>query len=111
MPGMDTPHTPDPVLDADAELPAPRTGAEIPTLPDVVARVRTLADALGHVTESDFCELAGIRASTAEAWRKRHTGPAYVILGNRIMYPIDGLRVFLEGLRRGGRVPDARKLL
>jgi hypothetical protein len=106
---MDTPHTQDPVLDADADAPAPRTGAELPIRD--LARVRALADSLDCILEPDLCELANVRASTAEAWRKRHTGPDYVIVGNRILYPRDGLKKFLQSLRRARSAVDPRGLL
>lgn len=99
---MDTPDTPDPVLDAEADSPAPRTAAEL-TLGDVVARVRALADSLDCVIEQDLCELAAVKASTLEAWRKRHEGPDYIVVGNRILYPRDGLKMFLMGRRRSRR--------
>jgi hypothetical protein len=106
---MNTPDTPDPVLDADAEEPAPRTRTDLPVTD--LGHVRAMANALDCELEEDFCQLAGIRRSTAEAYRKRHTGPDYVILGNRILYPRDGLRKFLQELRRSRRQVAARGLL
>lgn len=111
---MNTPHlpdTPDPVLDAGADLPAPRTRAELPSLPEIVARVRALAASLDCAVEQDVCDLAGVKPSTLEAWRKRHEGPDYIIVGNRVLYPLDGLKAFVQGRRRTRRQVAARGLL
>jgi hypothetical protein len=35
-------------------------------------------------------------AATVEAWRKRHTGPDYVLIGNTFLYPRDTLKEFLQ---------------
>lgn len=57
------------------------------TLPQIVARVREIAQSLDVLTDEDFQMLAGVKASTTEAWRKRGTGPAYAVIGNRVFYP------------------------
>ena len=51
------------------------------------ARIRELAQGLNVLTDDDFALLAGVKPSTTEAWRKRGTGPSYVLLGNRYFYP------------------------
>lgn len=60
-----------------------------------MARIRETAAKLDCIVEDDFELLAGIKPSTAEAWRKRGTGPAYVLLGNTYLYPVASLREFI----------------
>ena len=50
-------------------------------------RLRLLAESLDCLTEADHCLLAGITPTTAETWRKRGKGPAYVLHGNAYLYP------------------------
>lgn len=59
-------------------------------------RAQELACTLDYFTEQDLCVLCSISPSTAEAWRKRKTGPAYALAGNRILYPRAGVRQFLD---------------
>lgn len=63
-------------------------------------RVRQMADALDYFTEEDFALLAGATALTVETWRKRGTGPAYVRLGRRFLYPRKAVAKHLERLIR-----------
>lgn len=58
--------------------------------------VAELARSLGHFTEADLCKLAGATPLTVEAWRKRHTGPDYVLIGNTFLYPRESLQEFLQ---------------
>ncbi len=58
--------------------------------------VRELARSLDCFTEADLCQLAKATPATVEAWRKRHTGPDYVLIGNTFLYPRDGLKRFLQ---------------
>jgi predicted site-specific integrase-resolvase len=44
--------------------------------------------------------LAGITASTAEGWRKRGTGPSYVLVGNRYLYPRQAVQKYMEDRMR-----------
>ena len=97
---MNTPHTP---LD---DSPLPRRGSEIPD----DDRVRVLADRLDCLTEGDMNTLARIKSSTSEAWRKRGIGPPYVLFGNRVLYPREGLRKYLCERQRE-RHADPRTLL
>lgn len=48
---------------------------------------RALAARFGYVLEQDFIALCGITAGTAESWRKRGTGPSYVLAGCQYLYP------------------------
>lgn len=72
--------------------------------------VREMAARLDCFLEEDFRELASATASTVEAWRKRGTGPAYIRVGNRVLYPRAAVAVFLESKTRE-RQPVGRALL
>lgn len=63
---------------------------------DDVEFVREIAKEMGFLLEEDFRLLAGVTESTAEAWRKRGSGPPYVRMGNRVFYPLSGLKRHLE---------------
>lgn len=56
-----------------------------------------LAAQLECFTEDELLRLADIKASTAEAWRKRGTGPAYLRFGNTFLYPREEVLTFLKG--------------
>lgn len=58
--------------------------------------VAELARSLDCFTEADLCKLADATPKTAEAWRKRHTGPDYVLIGNTFLYPRESLKEFLQ---------------
>lgn len=81
-------------IDPD-DAPVVRTAAELP--PRDLTRDRALADALGCALTEDVGALGKVKPSTLDAWAKRGEGPPYVMLGNRRLYPIDGLREFLRG--------------
>lgn len=74
-------------------------------------RLRTLADKLDCLLETDVMLLAGITANTAESWRKRGTGPAYLMLGNRPLYPRKSVAKFLESRVREPRQVDVKAVL
>lgn len=59
-------------------------------------RAQSLAQSLDFLTEQDLCTLCDITPSTAEAWRKRHKGPAYALAGKRVLYPRRAVAEFLE---------------
>lgn len=63
-------------------------------------RLREIADRLNCVTEQDLCILAETKPGTVEAWRKRGIGPAYVRIGNRVLYPLKDVAAHLETLKR-----------
>ncbi|NMM15376.1 MAG: hypothetical protein HHJ17_17805 [Rhodoferax sp.] len=52
------------------------------------------------LTAEDFYLLAAITPGTAEAWRKRHKGPAFIRLGNRVMYQRKAVADHLATLTR-----------
>lgn len=66
------------------------------------AQVQLLASLLDCLTEQDLCALFAITLGTAEAWRKRRKGPAYALVGNRVLYPRQSVREFMERQIRGG---------
>lgn len=106
MPAMDTAHLPDaaPSLCDDEALPVTKRPA--PSL-----TVRLLAERLDCFTVPDLCDLAGVKDTTLEAWRKRGSGPPYVMLGNRPLYPREGLKRFIQDRLRSTSGVDPRKLL
>jgi hypothetical protein len=74
--------------------------------------VAELARSLDCLTEGDLCKLTGATPSTVEAWRKRHTGPDYTLIGNTFLYPREALKEFLHARvrkMRGG--VDAKAVL
>ena len=74
-------------------------------------RLRTLADKLDCLTETDFMLLGKLTQSTVEAWRKRGTGPAYILLGNRYLYPRKSVAKYLEGITRERNSVAAKEAL
>lgn len=65
-----------------------------------IDRVRGMAESLDCFIEEDFQQLAGATANTVEAWRKRGTGPSYIRLGNRYLYPRKAVAKHLESITR-----------
>lgn len=65
-----------------------------------IERVRGMAESLDCFIEEDFQQLADATANTVEAWRKRGTGPAYIRLGNRYLYPRKAVAKHLESITR-----------
>jgi hypothetical protein len=66
--------------------------------------VSALAKELDCFIEQELCVLCDIKAVTAEKWRKTHTGPAYIMVGNRVLYPKDAVRAFLARKIRVGKI-------
>lgn len=71
--------------------------------------VAELARSLDCLTERDLCTLAKATPATVEAWRKRHTGPDYVLIGNTFLYPRTSLAEFLQTRVRKMRSPCSPK--
>lgn len=68
--------------------------------------LRDIAASLDCVIEDDLCALAKVEAGTAENWRKRGTGPAYIRFGNAFLYPRPALREhLLEKVRSRNTAP------
>jgi len=74
-------------------------------------RVSALAQSLDCIAEPDFCLLADITPSTAEGWRKRGKGPAYVLIGNRYLYPRQAVAEFVQSKVRARRTSPAAGVL
>lgn len=70
-----------------------------------------LAQSLDCITDEDLQELAGVKASTTEAWRKRGTGPAYILFGNQYLYPREAVAKHLRELIRERAKAPAKGLL
>ena len=79
------------------------------TSPDL-AQLRQMAEVLDCFIEEDFRALADATAGTVEAWRKRGTGPSYIRLGNRYLYPRPAVAKHLESLTRV-RTPSGKAML
>lgn len=82
-----------------------------PAAENQLDRLRTLADKLDCLTESDIMLLGKLSQSTVEAWRKRGTGPAYILLGNRYLYPRKAVQKYLEGITRERNSVSAKEAL
>ena len=82
-----------------------------PAAENQLDRLRTLADKLDCLTESDIMLLGKLSHSTVEAWRKRGTGPAYILLGNRYLYPRQAVQKYLEGITRERNTVSAKEAL
>lgn len=74
-------------------------------------RLRAMADKLDCFIEQDFQLLANSTDNTTEAWRKRGTGPAYIRIGNRYLYPRKSVAKFLESRVREPRQVDVKAVL
>jgi hypothetical protein len=74
-------------------------------------RLRELADRLDFMTVADLCLLAEVEPSTAESWRKRGEGPAYVMAGRRVLYPRAAVAEWLQGRLRERRTVPGKDLL
>ncbi|MBP6008053.1 MAG: hypothetical protein KA740_10150 [Rhodoferax sp.] len=73
-------------------------------------RIRQMAESLDCFIEQDFQQLAGATEGTVEAWRKRGTGPSYIRLGTRYLYPRKAVSKYLESITRE-RVPLGKAVL
>ena len=74
-------------------------------------RLRTIADKLDCLTETDIMLLGKLSQSTVEAWRKRGQGPAYILLGNRYLYPRKAVAKYLESITRERSSVSAKEAL
>lgn len=74
-------------------------------------RVSALAQSLDCLAEPDLCLLANISPATAESWRKRGKGPAYVLIGNRYLYPRQAVAEFVASNVRERRAVPAKAVL
>ncbi|WP_284465489.1 helix-turn-helix transcriptional regulator [Diaphorobacter nitroreducens] len=74
-------------------------------------RLRNIADKLDCLTETDIMLLGKLSQSTVEAWRKRGQGPAYILLGNRYLYPRKAVAKYLESITRERNSVAAKEAL
>ena len=74
-------------------------------------RLRALADKLDCLTETDVMLLGKLSQSTVEAWRKRGQGPAYILLGNRYLYPCKAVAKYLDSITRERTSVSAKEAL
>jgi hypothetical protein len=72
---------------------------------------RALAHSLDCITDEDLQSLAGVKASTTEAWRKRGIGPAYILFGKHYLYPRAAVSKHLQALVRERAQTPAKALL
>ena len=82
-----------------------------PAAENQLDRLRSIADKLDCLTETDIMLLGKLTQSTVEAWRKRGTGPAYILLGNRYLYPCKAVAKYLEGITRERNSVAAKEAL
>ena len=73
--------------------------------------VRALAQSVDCITEDDLNLLTGTTPGTTESWRKRGKGPAYVLIGNRYLYPRTAVAEFVQSNVRERRAMPAKGLL
>lgn len=73
--------------------------------------LREMAARLDCFIEEDFQMLAGVTAATCTAWKKRGTGPAYILLGNRYLYPRQAVADHLLSLTRTRKALGAEAIL
>lgn len=62
--------------------------------------VRGMAERLDCFVEEDFQLLAKATPLTVESWRKRGTGPSYILLGKRYLYPRAAVAKHLESITK-----------
>ena len=74
-------------------------------------RVRHMAERLDCFVEEDFQLLAKATEKTVEAWRKRGQGPAYILLGNRYLYPRKAVAKYLDSITRERTSVSAQEAL
>ena len=74
-------------------------------------RVRHMAERLDCFVEEDFQLLAKATEKTVEAWRKRGQGPAYILLGNRYLYPRKAVAKYLDSITRERNSVSAKEAL
>ena len=82
-----------------------------PAAENQLDRLRTLADKLDCLTETDIMLLGKLTQSTVEAWRKRGQSPAYILLGNRYLYPRKAVAKYLDSITRERTSVSAKEAL
>jgi len=82
-----------------------------PAAENQLDRLRSIADKLDCLTETDIMLLGKLSQSTVEAWRKRGQGPAYILLGNRYLYPRKAVAKYLDSITRERTSVSAKEAL
>lgn len=82
-----------------------------PAAENQLDRLRSIADKLDCLTETDIMLLGKLTQSTVEAWRKRGQGPAYILLGNRYLYPRKAVAKYLESITKERTSVSAKEAL
>jgi hypothetical protein len=59
-------------------------------------RTKVLASRLDCLTEEELAQLAEVEPESVTNWRNRGIAPPYVKIGRKILYPISGLKQFIE---------------
>jgi len=72
-------------------------------------RARALAHSLDCLLVEDICVLYDVNDGTAETWRKRGSGPAYIRAGNRFLYPRQSVADDLKARARERRATTSPK--
>lgn len=70
-----------------------------------------LAQSLDCITDQDLQQLAGVKPSTTEAWRKRGIGPDYILFGKQYLYPRPAVAKYLHSLIRERATVPAKGML
>ena len=73
--------------------------------------ISNLALLVNCLDEDGFALLAGVKASTLDAWRKRGKGPEYVLLGRNYLYPIAAVQKHISSLVRARNLVAPHKAL
>lgn len=73
--------------------------------------VEQIAASLDCLTAAQLCRLGDISESTADAWRRRGTGPAFVRFGNAVLYPRKHVAEFLLQNVRERRAVETKGVL
>jgi predicted site-specific integrase-resolvase len=74
-------------------------------------QVTNLARLVDCFDEEGFAQLAGVKLSTLDAWRKRGKGPEYILLGRNYLYPIAAVQKHISRLVRARAVVAPHRVL
>jgi hypothetical protein len=75
------------------------------------AKRQELARSLNCFTSAELRALAGITELTEIAWRKRHTGPAYIRFGREYFDPRQAVADFMQSRVRERQPVPAKAIL
>lgn len=92
-------------MEAVSAVSAPPEDQDHPKTEDAPALV-TLRRRLGVLDQAELCALLGVDARTVSTWRTKGTGPAYIKVGNRVMYREEDVRRWLA--QRVEQTPESK---